>query len=84
MTIFDPASTQQAVHHTLDAALSAIPEGRNHALIIDGTKTREGGQAEAIFATRVTKNDKVDWTLAAGIAYDGHNVRGGFETKVSW
>lgn len=51
---FSAASIQKAVHATLEDAFAAIPAGRSHAVLFDGTYSKDaGGTIRAMFVERV-------------------------------
>ncbi len=51
---FSASSVQKAVHATLEDAYAAIPAGRSHAVLFDGTYAREnGGTVRAMYVQRV-------------------------------
>jgi len=58
---FSPAELQKAVHTSLAAAYEAIPPGRTHALLFDGTAaTGQGGAVRALYVQRLDDG----WNIA--------------------
>lgn len=65
---FSPAATAKAIHATLDEALTAIPEGKSHAVIFDGTYDKAaGGTVHALFVQRAPDG----WNIVLAGKYDG-------------
>ncbi len=51
--IFSPNNTVKAIHATLTDAFTAIPEGRSHAVIFDGTYSEaDGPEGRVLFVQR--------------------------------
>jgi hypothetical protein len=66
--LFSPSATAKAVHATLDEALTAIPEGKSHAVIFDGTyDTASGGAVRALFVQRAPDG----WNIVLAGDYSG-------------
>lgn len=80
--IFGPSTLAKAVHDTLDAATAAIPEGRSHALIFDGTYSQDTGPAvRALYVQRT----ETGWKIKLEGGYDGPGgVYGKVATAKSW
>lgn len=77
---FGPDAIAKSVHATLDAAFSAIPADRKHAVIIDAT-TVDGGSARAMFVQRVDHG----WNIVLeGDVDRAHGVSGAVTVAKSW
>lgn len=74
--IFSPANLQKAVHDTLDQALTAIPDGKRSAVLVDATNER----VQLLLAIRAGET----WTIAGGAVYDGAHVQGRVAIAGSW
>lgn len=80
MTDFGPDAIAKSVHATLDAAFSAIPADRKHAVIIDAT-TVDGGTVRAMFVQR--KDDGWNLEMSIDVSKD-HGVSGAVTVAKSW
>jgi hypothetical protein len=80
--IFSPQNTFKAVHATLNEAFAAIPEGRNHAVIVDASASQaDGAAASVMFVQRAPDG----WNIVLRGAYDkDHGLSSGFATMKSW
>ncbi len=64
---FSPASLTKAVHDTLFDAYAAIPAGKSHAVIFDGTYDRvKGPQMRALYVQRAADG----WNVVLEGDYD--------------
>lgn len=79
-SIFSPDALRESVHDTLEASLAAVPKGKTGAILIDGTKTADGGQAQLLVVRRFGENVAV----VAGGAWDGAHVEGKFAIAATW
>lgn len=74
MADFSPEAIAKSVHATLDEAFAAIPEGRSHALIVDGEYYGgRGVRARALYVQRVGKG----WNIALEGDWNGNNLPDG-------
>lgn len=66
--IFSPDAIAKSVHATLDAAYAAIPDGKAHAIIFDGTASTEDGPAiRALYVQRAPDG----WNVVLEGGYSG-------------
>lgn len=79
---FSQQSIAKAVHASLDAAFAAIPAGRSHAVIFDGTAASSGGaQMRALYVQRSERG----WNVAIEGDVDAvHGVAGSVVVGKSW
>lgn len=64
--IFSPKNTANAIHATLGEAFAAIPEGRSHAVIFDGTYTEaDGPEGRVLYVQRAADG----WDVILGGGY---------------
>lgn len=79
---FDPSATDTHLFATIRDALSAIPDGHTHALILDGTWS-EGDGATALLSFMQKAPD--GWNVVLNGGYDGpHGAQGSVQLAKSW
>ena len=75
--LFTPANTAKAIHATLGDAFAAIPEGKSHAVIFDGTYSEaDGPEGRALYVQRAPDG----WNIVLG---GGYSVPEGVSGKVA-
>lgn len=79
---FEPSATDAKLFASVKAALTAIPDGHTHALILDGTWS-EGENAAAWLSFLQKAPD--GWNVVLSGGYDGpHGVTGSVQLAKSW
>lgn len=78
--IFSLENTQRFVTASLDDATALVPDGKKSALIIDATKTAEGGKVRLVYAYR----KQGGWHFNLATSYDGHHVEGKASLIKTW
>ena len=80
--IFSPAATSKAIHASVGEALAAIPEGRTHVLLFDGTYAENDGAGARVLYAHKTADG---WGVVFDAAYDQpHGLTGRVATAKSW
>ena len=79
---FSHDSFSKALHASMDAALTSIPDGHTHALLFDGTYDHTAGpDIRAVYMQKAPDG----WNVVMAAGYDGpHGVNGQVELSKSW
>lgn len=78
----DPAAIAKSIHDSLDSALTALPPGKDHALLIDAST---GNIVEAVYVQRVSQGGRWgDWSVGGAGAWTGQHVSGKVLVMGSW
>jgi hypothetical protein len=81
MSDFSPDTLRRSVHNTLDEAYAAIPDGKNHVLLIDGTVGDGSDAVRALYAQRIAGGWQV---VLEGDWHGGTQVAGKIAALKAW